>query len=234
MTQTKIVRFLQAGVLLIPVLVIIYLSTQSMRANAWYFSARNSVDSLEFPQTNNAPLLAAQQAISLATTLDPSHPHYWHLYAHITLLTLNTHEHTAAQTFSIYQQTEQALLRSVALRQTWSQTWIALAKVVSYQEGPTERVYEYIQQAKKAGPYKLDVHLGVMQIALINWQTLSPKFKALYLSELSSAVKYGYKFYDVFNIAQQVNQLPVLCLSLQFGSQFEAVRNTYMFKKHCG
>lgn len=48
-----------------------------------------------------------------------------------------------------YQQAEQALLKSVELRQTWALTWISLAQVVSYQEGPTERVYNYIQQAKK-------------------------------------------------------------------------------------
>ena len=133
----------------------------------------------------------------------------------------------------VYQQAEKDLLKSLKFRQTWSETWIALAQVVSYQEGPTERVYEYIQQAKKFGPYKFDVQLGIIQIALMNWQQLSPKYKALYVAELNLAVKYGYKFYQVFDVAKQVDALPILCLSLKFGSHFEPVRTSWMFKKHC-
>ena len=77
------------------------------------------------------------------------------------------------------------------------------------------------------------MQLGIIQIALINWQQLSPKYKALYVAELNLAVKYGYKFYQVFDVAKQVDALPILCLSLKFGSHFEPVRTSWMFKKHC-
>lgn len=218
------------------VLVIVYTSMQSMRANAWYFNALNIVQESDGALSGSS-FKAAENAITLATTMDPEHPHYWHFLAHIKMLGLAGIDTTSSKQSEYvqqtYQQIEQALLKSVSLRQTWPQTWIALAQVVSYQEGPTDRVYDYIQQAKKVGPYKLDVHLGVIQIALMHWSDLPPVYKALYVNELKLASKYGYKFNNVFSMAKQMNRLPIVCLSLQFGAHFEAVRNTYMFKKYC-
>jgi hypothetical protein len=121
----------------------------------------------------------------------------------------------------LFKQAEQALLKSVELRQAW----ITLARVVSYQEGASDRVFSYIQHAKKVGPYKFDVHLGAIHIALMNWSQLTPQFKALYVNELTLAVKFGYRFNQVFSFAKQVNALPILCLSLQFGNAFEQVKN---------
>ena len=225
-------RLTQITILAVITLVIGYQSLQSMRANTWYFNALNI---LKQPESTITPeeLELADRAITFATTQDPSQPHYWQLSAYIKMLNLAVTSEKNNNKLLVYQQAEKDLLKSLELRQTWSETWIALAQVVSYQEGPTERVYEYIQQAKKFGPYKFDVQLGIIQIALMNWQKLSPKYKALYVAELNLAVKYGYKFYQVFDVAKQVDALPILCLSLKFGPHFEAVRTRWMFKKHC-
>ncbi|ATC86884.1 MULTISPECIES: VpsP family polysaccharide biosynthesis protein [Pseudoalteromonas] len=225
-------RLTQIAILAVITLVISYQSLQSMRANTWYFNALNI---LKQPEGSITPveLKLANDAITLATELEPTQPHYWQLSAYVKMLNLAVTNDPMIDKSLVYKRTEVNLLKSLELRQTWAETWIALAQVVSYQEGPSERVYEYIQQAKKVGPYKLDVQFGIIQIALMNWQKLSPKYKALYVAELNLAVKYGYKFYQVFDLAKQVDALPILCLSLKFGPHFEAVRTRWMFKKHC-
>lgn len=225
-------RLTQIAILAVITLVIGYQSLQSMRANTWYFNALNI---LKQPEGTITPveLKLANDAITLATELEPTQSHYWQLSAYIKMLNLALTSEQNNNKFLVYQQAEKDLLRSLELRQTWSETWIALAQVVSYQEGPIERVYEYIQQAKKFGPYKFDVQLGIIQIVLMNWQQLPPKYKALYVAELNLAVKYGYKFYQIFDVAKQVDALPILCLSLKFSPDFEAVRTRWMFKKHC-
>ena len=225
-------RLTQIAILAVITLVIGYQSLQSMRANTWYFNALNILKQPESTITLKE-LELADRAITYATTQDPSQPHYWQLSAYIKMHNLAVTSGQNKNKLLVYQQAEKDLLKSLELRQTWSETWIALAQVVSYQDGPTGRVYEYIQQAKRFGPYKLDVQLGIIQIALMNWQQLPPKYKALYVAELNLAVKYGYKFYQVFDVAEQVNALPILCLSLKFGSHFEPVRTSWMFKKHC-
>ncbi len=225
-------RLTQIILLAVITLIISYQSLQSMRANTWYFNALNI---LKQPVSliTSEELELADKAITYATSQDPLQPHYWQLSAYIKTHNLSVTSEKNNNKLLVYQQAEKDLLKSLELRQTWSETWIALAQVVSYQEGPTERVYEYIQQAKKFGPYKLDVQLGIIQIALMNWQQLPPKYKALYVAELNLAVKYGYKFYQVFDVAKQVDALPILCLSLKFGSHFEPLRASLMFKKHC-
>lgn len=225
-------RLTQIATLAVITLVIGYQSLQSMRANTWYFNALNILKQPESTITLKE-LKLANDAITLATELEPTQSHYWQLSAYIKMHNLAVTSEQNNNKLLVYQQAEKDLLKSLELRQTWSETWIALAQVVSYQEGPTERVYEYIQQAKKFGPYKFDVQLGIIQIALMNWQQLPPKYKALYVAELNLAVKYGYKFYHVFDVAEQVDALPILCLSLKFGSHFEPVRTSWMFKKHC-
>ncbi|NMP79225.1 hypothetical protein HHE92_05365 [Pseudoalteromonas arctica] len=225
-------RLAQIAILAVITLAIGYQSLQSMRANTWYFNALNILKQSESTITPEE-LELADRAITFATSQDPSQPHYWQLSAYIKMLNLAATSGQNKNKLLVYQQAEKDLLKSLKLRQTWSETWIALAQVVSYQEGPTERVYEYIQQAKKFGPYKLDVQLGIIQIALMNWQQLSSKYKALYVAELNLAVKYGYKFYQVFDVAEQVDALPILCLSLQFGKAFEKVRSSTVYRKKC-
>lgn len=225
-------RLTQIAILAVITLVIGYQSLQSMRANTWYFNALNILKQPESTITLEE-LKLADRAITYATSQDPSQPHYWQLSAYIKMFNLAVTSEQNKNKLLVYQQAEKDLLKSLELRQAWSETWIALAQVVSYQEGPTERVYEYIQQAKKFGPYKLDVQLGIIQIALMNWQQLSPKYKALYVAELNLAVKYGYKFYQVFDVAKQVDALPILCLSLQFGKAFEKVRSSTVYRRNC-
>ena len=230
-------KVIPAVTLAMIVLVIAYTSMQSMRANAWYFNALNIVQD-SGGALSGSSLQAAENAITLATNLDPSHPHYWHFFAHIKMLGLaginSTSNEQPKDAHQTYQQVEQALLKSVALRKSWAQTWIALALVVSYEEGPTDRVYGYIQKAKKVGPYKFNVHLGIIQIALMHWSDLPPSYKALYVNELKLASKYGYKFNNIFSMAKEINRLPILCLSLQFGSHFQAIKNSYTYEKYCG
>lgn len=226
-------RLTQIILLAVITLIISYQSLQSMRANTWYFNALNILKQPVILITSEE-LKLAESAINLSTAKEPTHPHYWQLSAYIKMLNLAVTSEQNNNKLLVYQQAEKDLLKSLELRQTWSETWIALAQVVSYQEGPTERVYEYIQQAKKFGPYKFDVQLGIIQIALMNWQQLPPKYKALYVAELNSAVKYGNEFYEIFRLAKKINRLPTVCLSLQFGSHFKAIRSSYIFKDYCG
>ncbi len=225
-------KLTQITLLAIITLFISYESIQSMRANAWYFNALNT---LKQPRALITPqeLNLANDAITLATQLEPLQAHYWQLSAYIKMLSLTKNNVNVESAPKVYKQIESSLLNSLKYRTSWAETWIDLAKVTSYQEGPNDRVFGYIQQAKKAGPYKIDVHLGVIEIALVNWQQLPPKYKALYVSELSLTAKHGYKFSRAFEIAKQTDTLPTLCLSLQFGAQFEPARNSWMFKKHC-
>ena len=225
-------KLTQITLLVIVTLLITFESIQSMRANAWYFNALNT---LKEPRDLITPqeLNLANDAITLATQLEPLQAHYWQLSAYIKMLGLTDKNVNIGNPPKIYDQVELALLNSLNYRTSWAETWMELAKVTSYKEGPSDRVFGYIQQAKKAGPYKIDVHLGVIEIALANWQQLPPKYKALYVNELMLAAKHGYKFSSAFDIAKQRDTLPTLCLSLQFGAQFESVRNSWMFKKHC-
>ena len=230
--MSNLIRLTQITLLVIVTLLISYESIQSMRANAWYFNALNTLkqpgDSLT-PQELNL----ANDAITLATQLEPLQAHYWQLSAYIKMLSLTKNNVNVESAPKVYEQVELPLLNSLKHRTSWAETWMDLAKITSYQEGPSDRVFDYIQQAKKAGPYKIDVHLGVIEIALVNWPQLPPKYKALYVSELSLAAKHGYKFSRAYEIAKQTDTLPTLCLSLQFGAQFESARNSWMFKKHC-
>ncbi|MEJ2912613.1 VpsP family polysaccharide biosynthesis protein [Pseudoalteromonas sp. C12FD-1] len=225
-------KLTQITLLVIVTLLITFESIQSMRANAWYFNALNT---LKQPRDLITPqeLNLANDAITLATQLEPLQAHYWQLSAYIKMLSLTDKNVNIGNPPKIYDQVELALLNSLKYRTSWAETWMELAKVTSYKEGPSDRVFGYIQQAKKAGPYKIDVHLGVIEIALANWQQLPPKYKALYVNELMLAAKHGYKFSSAFDIAKQRDALPILCLSLQFGAQFESARNSWMFKKHC-
>ena len=225
-------KLTQITLLAIITLFISYESIQSMRANAWYFNALNTLKQSRALITPQG-LHLANDAITLATQLEPLQAHYWQLSAYIKMLRLTENNVNRSNVLKVYQLAELALLNSLKYRQSWAETWIELAKIVSYQEGPSERVFGYIQQAKQVGPYKIDVHLGVIEIALVNWQQLPPKYKALYVSELSLTAKHGYKFSRAFEIAKQTDTLPTLCLSLQFGAQFESARNSWMFKKHC-
>jgi len=235
-SNNKMSKYIQIILLAIVSLIISFSSIESMRANAWYFNSLNTVKDLLLSSNDNLALINAQHAIKLATELEPTQPHYWHFYAYITMRTLSASPDVPQVSNNIqkvFDQAEAALRMSLTLRQSWPETWIELAKVVSYQEGASNRVFEYIANAKKVGPYNLDVSLGIIQIALMNWQQLPPKYKALYVAELNLAAKYGYKFYQVFDVAKQVDAVPILCLSLQFGKAFEKVRSNTVYRKSC-
>ena len=233
MSNLNIKRLTQIVLLAAITLIISYQSLHSMRANTWYFNALNILNQPESSITAEELKLAGS-AISFATTQDPLQPHYWQLSAYIKMFNLAVTSEQNKNKLLVYQQAEKDLLKSLELRQTWSETWIALAKVVSYQEGPTERVYNYIQQARKVGPYKFDTHLGIIQIALINWKQLPPKFKSLYVSELLFISKnFTHEFYRLLNLAEQIDALPIFCLSLKFSNEYKIFRDTYKFKKHC-
>tara|TARA_B110000211_G_scaffold183179_1_gene207543 strand:- start:2673 stop:3374 length:702 start_codon:yes stop_codon:yes gene_type:complete len=232
MSNFKRKRFTNILLLMLLAFIICYQSLQSMRANAWYFNSLNLLDQSESLITHG-DLILAEQAITLATRLDPTHPHYWQISAYIKTLVFTQINENNNQHFLKYNEVELELLKSLQYRQAWANTWIELAKVVSYQEGASDRVYTYIQMAKKTGPFNLYVQLGIIQIGLMNWQQLSPSFKALYISELKLATLYGKEFDKAFEIARQVNKIPLLCLSLKFGRNFKPVRERYIYQKNC-
>ncbi|MBB1304772.1 VpsP family polysaccharide biosynthesis protein [Pseudoalteromonas sp. SR43-5] len=231
---------LQLTLLAIVTLIICYFSVQSMRANAWYFSSLNTVQELsntsplDAPEAYSNELNKAQNAIKLAIELEPEHAHYSHFLAYIKLLALaNTDQTGQSKLNTEYKEIQSLLLHSTQIRSSWAETWIELAKVTSYQQGPSKQVLKYIDQAKKVGPYKLDVHLGIIEISLANWQHLPPEYKALYINSLSMAAQYGYRFNRIYTIAKQLNQLPTLCMSLQFGAAYTKLKQRYIYTQNC-
>jgi hypothetical protein len=237
MIEKLVIKRLHLTLLAIVTLIICYFSLQSMRANAWYFSSLNTVQELsnisplDAPEAYNNELNTAQNAIKLAIQLEPEHAHYLHFLAYIKLLALANTKQTELDTE--YKEIQSLLLHSTQVRSSWAETWIELAKVTSYQEGPSKQVLNYIDQAKKVGPYKLDVHLGIIEISLANWQQLPPEYKALYVNSLSMAAQYGYRFNRIYTIAKQLNQLPTLCMSLQFGAAYTKLKQRYIYKQTC-
>ncbi|NMF47253.1 hypothetical protein HHL01_03500 [Pseudoalteromonas arctica] len=237
MIEKLVIKRLHLTLLAIVTLIICYFSLQSMRANAWYFSSLNTVQELsnispiDAPEAYNNELNTAQNAIKLAIQLEPEHAHYLHFLAYIKLLALANTKQTELDTE--YKEIQSLLLHSTQVRSSWAETWIELAKVTSYQEGPSKQVLNYIDQAKKVGPYKLDVHLGIIEISLANWQQLPPEYKALYVNSLSMAAQYGYRFNRIYTIAKQLNQLPTLCMSLQFGAAYKKLKQRYIYKQTC-
>ena len=240
MIEKLVIKRLQLALLAIVTLTICYFSLQSMRANAWYFSSLNTAQELsntsplDAPEAYNNELNTAQNAIKLAIELEPEHAHYLHFLAYIKLLALaNTDQTGQSKLDTEYKEIQSFLLHSTQIRSSWAETWIELAKVTSYQQGPSKQVLKYIDQAKKVGPYKLDVHLGIIEISLANWQHLPPEYKALYVNSLSMAAQYGYRFNRIYTIAKQLNQLPTLCMSLQFGAAYEKLKQRYIYKQTC-
>ena len=240
MIEQLVIKRLQLALLAIVTLIICYFSLQSMRANAWYFSSLNTVQELsntspiDAPEVYNNELNKAQNAIKLAIELEPEHAHYLHFLAYIKLLALaNTEQTEQSKLDTEYKEIQSLLLHSTQIRSSWAETWIELAKVTSYQEGPSKQVLNYIEQAKKVGRYKLDVHLGIIEISLANWQYLPPEYKALYVNSLSMAAQYGYRFNRIYTIAKQLNQLPTLCMSLQFGAAYTKLKQRYIYKQTC-
>lgn len=240
MIEKLVIKRLQLALLAIVTLIICYFSLQSMRANAWYFSSLNTAQELsntsplDAPEAYNNELNTAQNAIKLAIGLEPEHAHYLHFLAYIKLLALANSDQTGQSKLDTeYKEIQSLLLHSTQIRSSWAETWIELAKVTSYQQGPSKQVLKYIDQAKKVGPYKLDVHLGIIEISLANWQQLPPEYKALYVNSLSMAAQYGYRFNRIYTIAKQLNQLPTLCMSLQFGAAYKKLKQRYIYKQTC-
>ena len=240
MVEPLVIKRLQLALLAIVTIIICYFSLQSMRANAWYFSSLNTVQELsntspiDAPEVYNNELNKAQNAIKLAIQLEPEHAHYLHFLSYIKLLVLaKTDLIEQSKLDTEYKEIQSFLLHSTQIRSSWAETWIELAKVTSYQQGPSKQVLKYIEQAKKVGPYKLDVHLGIIEISLANWQQLPPEYKALYVNSLSMAAQYGYRFNRIYTIAKQLNQLPTLCMSLQFGAAYKKLKQRYIYKQTC-
>ena len=88
MTKLNMFKVVPAVILALIVLVIAYTSMQSMRANAWYFNAKNTLQEITVNNIDIQQLNLADDAISLASSLDPTHPHYLQLMAHVKLLKL--------------------------------------------------------------------------------------------------------------------------------------------------
>ncbi|WP_404339943.1 VpsP family polysaccharide biosynthesis protein [Pseudoalteromonas mariniglutinosa] len=216
---------------------IIYFSANTLRANAWYFHARNNIQQ-HTSSLNIIELLNAKEAITTALALDPKQAHYLHMLAYLELrhyeylITSNEERQFEFEQLTILS-AETAIKRSVALRATWAESWLLLAHIASLKDGANEGVYYYLQKAKAVGPYQFKVHLAVIQIALANWQHLSPDFKQFYVNELILAARHDHKFGYVFTVAEELNKLPTLCLSLLFGKSFEKIKRRYIYKKSC-
>jgi len=53
------------------------------------------------------------------------------------------------------------------------------------------------------------------------------------MNELNLAAQYDEKLDKVFDIANQINKVTLLCMSLQFGSELKSVRKSSTFEMYC-
>ncbi|MDC3189356.1 VpsP family polysaccharide biosynthesis protein [Pseudoalteromonas elyakovii] len=217
--------------------VVIYVSIvsfNSIRANAWYFSAVNEIKAFNTAIDKSKAekkLNSAKVALEKSVLLEPTHPHYLHMLSYVDLQLLNfSSSNKNISTFNII---EKNLIRSLEYRATWPATWVLLAHVKSHQQGASQAVYEALLQAKYNGPYILDVHVGAITIAMQNWDSLTPEFKQLYVNELALAMRHGYKALQLFEYAERYDKQKLLCLSLMFSDNYKQIRSTYKFKSYC-
>lgn len=238
MISRKFIKVTQVITLAVLTYFIAYKSVVSAQGNAWYFNARNLVEQNITTKLNEAMLSQAKAAITKALSFEPDQPHYLHLFAFISLLEYQyiTHHNIkpSANSHTLILDAKVAVESSLTLRASWPSSWILLAQITSIEEGASEKVFNYLKKAKSVGPYEFDVHLAVLHLALSHWDTLSPEFKAFYVDELMQAAKQDFNFYQIFEMAAEINMLPMVCLSLQFGKSFEEVKQKYVYKKHCG
>ena len=236
MTLKKTSRLIQLGVLFLITLSVIYFSSSTMRANAWYFNAKNTLQQKNTTLTESQ-IINAREAIEKSLSIEPTQPHYLHIYGYIELLYLQKIYQQPQRYLNEYESVtykiEKTLLASTQQRATWPQTWSLLAYVVSLTEGANDRVYSYLQHAIDVGPFELSTHLDVIRIALANWSNLSISFKVLYIEQLKLAVKHGPRFFRVFDVANEVNNQQILCLSLKFDDVFSVVRESKTYRKNC-
>lgn len=237
MKTKHIIKYSQALLLMIITIFLCYCSIKSMRANAWYFSAYNIVENMK-NSSGDSDIFKSQAdkakfAIQRALSIENTHPHYLHFAAYVDLLYLNGNLSSVDK--SIYlDSASNLLLQSLKYRRSWASTWMLLASVTSMREGPNDKVYDYIKKAHLIAPFNYNVRLESLKIILANWKGLSPKYKSLYIKEIAFMYKnFRYQFNNLIFLADEIEALPILCLTLQFNGDYKEFTKTYKFRKHC-
>ena len=237
MKSKDIIKHVQIFTLFIVTLYVSYCSVKIMRANTWYFNAYNTVQDLQNSSNeigdDKASIHRAIDASQKAVSIEPTHPHYLHFAAYVELLYLKDRVNLKNK-FLYLDSASQLLTQSLSYRNSWADTWILLASVTSMKEGASNKVYDYINEAYSLAPFNYRVRLESLKIILINWQTLTPKFKRLYVDEIAFIYKnFTYQFHELIELADEIDALPILCLTLRLNSEYKEFTGTYKFRKHC-
>jgi len=229
-------KYVQICILFIITFYVAYCSVQSMRANTWYFNAYNTVIDLQSPLNeidDEASIDKAMDASKKAVSIEPAHPHYLHFAAYVELLYLKDSVNLKNK-FLHLDSASQLLTKSLSYRNSWADTWILLASVTSMKEGASNKVYDYINEAHSLAPFNYKVRSESLKIILINWQTLTPKFKKLYVDEIAFVYRnFFYQFHNLLELADGLDALPTFCLTLRLNSEYKEFTQTYKFRKHC-
>tara|TARA_R110002020_G_scaffold172410_2_gene362756 strand:- start:1395 stop:2117 length:723 start_codon:yes stop_codon:yes gene_type:complete len=237
MNSKDITKHIQIFTLFIITLYVSYCSVKTMRANTWYFNSYNTVQDLQNYSNeisgDTASIDRAMVASQKAVSIEPNHPHYLHFAAYVELLYLKDRVDLKNKTLHLDSATK-LLTQSLSYRNSWADTWILLASVTSVKEGASNKVYDYINEAYSLAPFNYRVRLESLKIILINWQTLTPKFKRLYVDEIAFIYKhFTYQFHNLIDLADEIDALPILCLTLRLNSEYKDFTSTYKFRKHC-
>lgn len=237
MKSKDTIKHIQIFTLFIVTLYMSYCSVKTMRANTWYFNAHNTVQDLKNSSNeigdDNTSIDRAMEASHKAVSIEPNHPHYLHFAAYVELLYLKDRVNLKNKTLHL-DSAAQLLTQSLSYRNSWADTWILLASVTSMKEGASNKVYDYINEAYSLAPFNYRVRLESLKIILMNWHTLTPRFKRLYVDEIAFIYKnFTYQFHNLIELADEIDALPIFCLTLRLNSEYKEFTRTYKFRKHC-
>ncbi|MFT6731901.1 MAG: hypothetical protein ACJAS9_000075 [Polaribacter sp.] len=90
----------------------------------------------------------------------------------------------------------------------------------------------YIEQAIKTGPYIDYVNLGILQVLLQNWSTLSGSDRTLLFERLAIATKQPI-LKEVLVFAKKLGRDKILCIQFNFNPIYETIKNSNVYLKYC-
>lgn len=208
----------------------LYASFNRGNANAWYYKAEFSLNEWS---DNNAITSKLDYddtltAISNAYQADQSHPHYNHIYGRILHWgVLNDYEPKER-----IEEVKAWYLKAAELRTRWPDPWVDLAKLNNQLEGYNQETRYYIEQAIKTGPYVDYVNVGILQVLLLNWTTLTGSERALLFERFAIATKQPI-LKDVLFFAKEIGREKILCIQLNFNPAYQSIKNSSVYRKYC-
>ncbi|GGI74410.1 hypothetical protein GCM10007978_10240 [Shewanella hanedai] len=200
-------------------------------ASAWYYKAEFALNHWAKVGTipNEDDYIEALDAITTASRLDPSHPHYIHMLGRI-------HHWGVSEGFESVEslpQIEQWYLASTKLRPMWPDPWVDLARLNNFVEGYTAKTKHYIDQAINTGPYIDDVNTGVLKVLLQHWDILDGNERELLFSQFQITTLQPKVLRLALVDAKSLGRQDLLCTQLRFNPEHSKYRNSGLYRQFC-